>query len=97
MNEVLNDGLVAIKWEDENKIFEFVNKVKGYVQKVTDTVDVMKASLGKINSKLDNDVKNTICKYTPNKNPKNPEDYFQEWQAAMVDRWSSVRGNYKEI
>jgi hypothetical protein len=36
----------------------------------------MKASLGKINAKLDNDVKNTICKHTPIKKAKNPEDYL---------------------
>lgn len=97
MNQVLNDGLVSIKWEDEGLIFEFVKGVKDYVQSVTNTVDVMKASLDKINSKLENDVKETICKHTPIKKAKNPEDYLQEWQAAMVDRWNSVKGNYKEI
>ena len=57
----------------------------------------MKASLGKINAKLDNEVKETNCKHTPIKKAKNPEDYLQEWQAAMVDRWGSIRNNYKEI
>jgi hypothetical protein len=46
---------------------------------VTNTVDVMKVSLDKINAKLENDVKNTICKHTPIKKAKNPEDYLQEW------------------
>lgn len=43
---------------------------------VNTTVDVMKMSLGKIHTKLEKDVKNTICRHTPTKKAKNPEDFL---------------------
>lgn len=63
MNEALEPGIGEIKWEDDNIIDEFVDKVKGQVKNVNDIVDTMKEKLESIKLKLDKDIKDILCEY----------------------------------
>lgn len=63
MNEALEPGITDIKWEDDNVIDEFVDKVKGLVKNVNDIVDTMKEKLESIRLKLDKDIKTILCEY----------------------------------
>jgi len=91
MNIALKPGINDLQWVDEKKIFQFINRVKGNVQQVNMVVDTMKQKLKSINSKLDVNVKEILCRHHDKKKAISPEEYLSEHNANACDRHQQIK------